>query len=137
MKLLFQIRIDGRVGIKKNSKTVIRKGSRYIPINSKKYREWESIASSQVTYQVESTNHKPILDPITAVYVFGFKNHAHEIDTSNGGEGISDVMEKCGVYKNDKQIINIYQEKRFEGEDYLQVYLFTHCDILKENIFQD
>jgi len=119
--MLFYCKIPGRARTKKNSKEIIRAKGRHIPVSSKTFLEWEKTAMLVVANEKSKISTPTIKEYCTAIYTFNFKNRQGEMDTSNGIEGIADVLEKTGIVKNDKLIKNFYAEKNFGVEDSVEV----------------
>lgn len=100
--ILFNCTLKGRTRILKNSKKLIKVGKRRIPIPSDQYKRWALFAS--IFIAKAKTNKTPIDHPVNLKCVFYLKNHQHEADLSNMYQGIEDILEDCGVLKDDKLI---------------------------------
>jgi len=137
-ELLFSMRLEGRPGIKKNGKRIVNAGRKRTIISSDRYIAWEKITYLKVAEASRKLDIEPIQHYIFAIYVFNFTNHQHEIDTSNGIEGIQDIMQKARIILDDKYIRNHWAEKKFnQPEDSVEIYLIDglkqdYRDILKE-----
>ena len=107
---LFECEIPGRPGILKNGKRLVRAKGRVIQISSKKYQEFERFAGLFIS---RNKKHLTITLPVQANVDFYLKNHQHEFDTTNGCEGIFDILQKCEVIIDDKLIYKVVAQKHF------------------------
>lgn len=128
LKLVFQVVIPGKVGIKKNSRKQIIDGyGRRRNIPSERYKNWEAVAIPYVL-QAKHSQPKSLLVPLKcnlhAHFEFYFKNNKAVPDTSNCVEGPQDVMEACKVYENDKQIVSIFAQRFVSGDEKTLIKLF-------------
>lgn len=124
--LLFEVEIPGRPGIKKNSKQIFRNsrtGRRFIS-TSNRFKDWEVKAIIAVRQAHSKFQFKKIEDYIRAEFVISLINHKHEPDCGNAIEGLCDVMEMCGVIKNDKLISTTLIEKVFGDKEFISVKLY-------------
>lgn len=131
-KPLFHVVIPDRVGIKKNSKRIAVQGRRRFLISSDKYKEWEGMASVYVKDAKNKQITRPIDYYVTGVFRFYFKNRANEIDTTNGAEGIQDILETQGVLANDKFLKNVYCEKFFDEEPRVEAFILPYQSFASE-----
>ena len=110
-KLLFEVKIPGRVRIKKNGRRHIGRGKN---IPSILYVAWERIAAIYVMRAVpDFKENLPIKKRCRAEFEFHFKNGQNECDTSNCVEGPQDLLQKCRVIENDKLIVEFTAKKIF------------------------
>lgn len=108
-KILFEVKIPGRVRIKKNGRRHIGKGKN---IPSILYVAWERIAAIYVMRAIPNfKEHLPIKKRCKAEFEFHFKNGQNECDTSNCVEGPQDLLQKCRVIENDKLIVEFTAKK--------------------------
>lgn len=108
-----------RARIKKNSVQlrVNRKTGKRFPSTSDRFKQWENAAGVYVRRAMYAAKHQTITQEIEVHYRFYFKNRQNEPDVSNCIEGIQDVMQDCGVFKNDKLIMRIKAEKFIGDKD--------------------
>lgn len=128
MTPLFKVEIPGRVGIKKNSKQIIKTSGRPFLISSKKFTAWERVASMHIYAKLHSFYAQyrfPLKEPMELEAEFYFKNHSGEADLSNCLSGPEDVLQKCGIILNDKLIYEIKAKKIFDGTERSILKLFT------------
>lgn len=123
-KPIFSCSVPGRAGIKKNrtQRRFLPKQGRYVTMPSDAYIAWADFASVHVSQALAARD--PIMIPLEANYRFYFKNRANEADVSNCVEGIADVMQKVGVFKDDRQIMRFTAEKFFGHEPRTEVDLY-------------
>lgn len=125
---VFSAVIPGRVGIKKNSRMIAKIKGRTINIPSKSYKAWEMGALfhlKQKRLRCDST----ILGECMAEYTFHFKNRSGEADVSNCIEGPQDCLQAAGIIKNDKQIIELYARKIFDGTEKTVIVLYEKVSL--------
>ena len=124
----FTVSIPGKVGIKKNSRKQIRdRYGRTRNVPSERYSNWESIAAPHICQALVRQPRSfpiPATFPIHAEFEFHFKNERALPDTSNCIEGPQDVMQTCGVYANDRQIVSISATRYVSGVEKTVVNLF-------------
>lgn len=118
--LLFEVKIPGRVRIKKNGRRHIGKGKN---IPSALYVVWEKNSAIDVLRAIPAyRKNLPIKEPCRAEFEFHFKNFQNEADTSNCVEGPQDLLQKVGVIENDKLIVE-FTAKKIMG--------LTECTIIR------
>jgi Holliday junction resolvase RusA-like endonuclease len=123
---LFTCTIPGRAGIKKNSKRLIRRGSRMIPISSAEYMQWEKLALfhvKQESVKLAST----ISFPVTLNCRFWFENHKNECDLDNLFGGVLDVLQSAEVIANDRLVHSITGQKLFGSEPRVEIEITEFC----------
>lgn len=99
--ILFECVIEGRPGILKNGKKLVRAGGRIFPVSSDKYKAFEAKAY----LIIKAAKSQPTINfPVNVCMKFFFKNYAHEMDLSNCYQGIEDILQKALVIENDKLI---------------------------------
>ncbi len=119
---LFNVRIQGRPAIKKNNYRIFRRGRGSFIAPSVKYKDWENDLVGRLL--LRGKERLPIDFPVYMQATFHFKNHQHECDTSNCLEGIQDVLAKADIIKNDKLIYRILSEKVFDGEEFIEIFIY-------------
>ncbi len=122
MSLLFEVMIPGRVRIKKNGRQYIGRGKN---IPSKRYAEWEKMASAYVLTMFSRFRlNLPIRERVRAEFEFHFKNFKNEPDTSNCVEGPQDLLQKMRVIENDKLVVEFSAKKIIGTTDCVMIRLF-------------
>lgn len=125
MNLFFQAEIPGKVGIKKNSRRNFRQATgRITSLPSKAYQIWESRCQFHILQANKKWQANRVTHPIIAHFEFHFKNRHALPDTSNCIEGVQDVMETMGIFKNDRQIFHVCAWRFVSGEAKTLVRLF-------------
>jgi Holliday junction resolvase RusA-like endonuclease len=125
-QLLFSAVVMGRVGIKKNNRKIFKNSYGSLKSTpSNRFKNWEAVATSFIIqskrkYQI----YKPIDLAIFAYFEFHFKDKRALPDTSNCIEGPQDVMEACGVYNNDRQIVSLEAHRFISGEEKTIIKLY-------------
>jgi Holliday junction resolvase RusA-like endonuclease len=100
-EIIFECKINGRARSKKNSKQILRsKTGRPFIASSTEYKKWAFFASQMI--RIKWRNRESIIKPCNLTVICTYKNHQHEQDLENIISSISDVLEDCGVIKNDK-----------------------------------
>lgn len=118
--LIFEVKIPGRVRIKKNGRRSIGKGKN---LPSALFMAWERNSSIDVLRAMPSfRQYLPIKQYCGAEFEFHFKNFQNEADTSNCVEGPQDLLQKVGVIENDKLIVE-FSAKKIMG--------LTECTIIR------
>lgn len=105
------ITITGRAISKKNSKQIIRAGTRMLLIPSKQYKTFEKDALQQLVDQgltdlVGKDEYMPVkmfTTPIKVDYIFHMKGKM-DSDGDNMEAGINDILQKSGIIQNDSLI---------------------------------
>ena len=111
-KVVFKCRLNGRARIKKNSKQIWRgKNGRPFITTSNQFKAWAVFAS--VFIDKANQNKEPISVPCNLSVKCFYKNHAHEQDLENVISSISDLLEDCGVIKNDKLFYSYDNSRKF------------------------
>lgn len=119
-ELIFEVKIPGRVRIKKNGRRHIGKGKN---IPSALFMAWERNSSIDVLRAMPAfRQYLPIKVYCRAEFEFHFKNFQNEADTSNCVEGPQDLLQKVGVIENDKLIVE-FTAKKIMG--------LTECTIIR------
>jgi Holliday junction resolvase RusA-like endonuclease len=100
-EIIFECKINGRARSKKNSKQILRsKSGKPFIASSNEYKKWAFFASQMI--RLKWRNRGAIEKPCNLTVICTYKNHQHEQDLENIISSISDVLEDCGVIKNDK-----------------------------------
>lgn len=104
-EVLYRCVIPGRARILKNGKQAkinYSTGQAYLQGN-KRFAGWRIFAESFLVRAMPD-KFRRIDFPVNLSVRFYLKDHQHELDTSNGYQGIEDLMQKLGIIKNDKLI---------------------------------
>ena len=99
-EVLFKCKINGRARSKKNSKQIFRtRSGRPFISSSNEFKRWAVFASGYIARakKIDTIDH-----PVNLSVKCYYKNHQHEQDLENIISSVSDVLEDCGVIKNDK-----------------------------------
>lgn len=108
--------------VKKNGAKIYRGRQVLTP----QYRAWEQVAELFVRKAAAERNNLPIEKNVRMEAIFCFENHQSEPDLSALYEGIQDLLQKCGVLKNDRQIYSHNGSTKLFGEaPSMQVTIFT------------
>lgn len=119
-ELIFEVKIPGRVRIKKNGRRSIGKGKN---IPSALFMAWERNSSIDVLRAMPAfRQYLPIKVYCRAEFEFHFKNFQNEADTSNCVEGPQDLLQKLRVLENDRLIVEFNAKK---------VIGLTECTIIR------
>lgn len=125
--ILFEISIEGRLPVKKNTARHWKYGVQY----SKVWKAWEKQAVMKIHEKIGKGVFAPIEKYCHLDLQMHFKSHQWEADVSNLCEGPQDVLESTGVLKNDKFIKKLTAEKHFSGIEVIHIKLIaleTHED---------
>lgn len=117
--VMYRCEVPGKVGVKKNQRRLIWRGSRPLSIPSLRYTTWEAIALPHILKARTGT----LLCALDAYFEFHFKNKQAEIDIDNCLSGPLDLLQKAGVLKNDKQVVSVVAKKIFGLEDKIIIEL--------------
>lgn len=110
----FYCTIPGRAYCKKTTQRAVGYGKFKRIIYSPQYRKWE--AGAILAVRASSKNNPWFYEtPVIMTARFYFKDRQGEADLSALYEGIQDVLEKCGVIKNDKLIVGHDKCGKFFG----------------------
>lgn len=101
------IPIDGYY-TKKNSYRMVksRKTGKFFPLPSERYSKWEKEAveeAEKIKEKYAGRIEFPICEYRLVLFKFKFKYGVHS-DFNNASQGICDVLEKAGIFKNDRLI---------------------------------
>ena len=115
MKPIYSCYVPGRPPSKKNTKKVYRRFGKTMVVYTKLFLAWEQTA---LVYMKQAMINRKLIDkPIEAKFIFEFKNHKAEPDTSNLIEAPQDALTKAGVISDDKIIQVVHAKKTFgDGE---------------------
>lgn len=124
MELVYKVIIPGRPYVKKNGAKVFRGRLVY----TENYRAWEQTAAMFInkTLSMYSKPAFPITGPVRMQAIFCFENRMAEADLSALLEGPQDVLQKCGVIKNDRQIILLDGSTKVFGDPSPRTELFIY-----------
>lgn len=119
--ILFKARLEGRVGIKKNSKQLSSRNGRIFVRSSENYKIWERTATLHLLQSKIKTQYSlPITDPINLSCKFHFPNHQSEPDLSNLYQGIEDILQDIGIIENDKLVYSHDGSRKiFGSQDFI------------------
>lgn len=92
----WELTIEGELTGKANSRQLVPVRGRYIPVLSKKARRFEKDAKAQLAAQWHDD---PIEDDLVIEVHVWYKNWQNDLDATL----LFDVLERCGVVKNDRQ----------------------------------
>jgi Holliday junction resolvase RusA-like endonuclease len=114
--------IYGQVYSKANSRKIIRFGSRPASIKSDKARAYEASALLQLQVQRAKLPFATFEKPVAVEIVIYYPDRRQDLDPSL----ILDVMQKAGVYKNDRLVeeMRLYRKiDRLNPRSEISVYL--------------
>jgi len=99
-EVLFQCRINGRARSKKNSKQLFKnkKTGKMFITSSDLYKKWALFASC---YIERAKTIETIDYPCNLSVVAYYSNRKHQQDLDNVIASVCDVLEDCGIIKND------------------------------------
>lgn len=119
--LLFRCELPGRPIVKKNTQRLVGVGKARRRICAPQYVQWEQNAMASL---LNGKSIALIKGSLFANYVFHFRNKQSEADVSNLCEAPGDVLQKCGVIKDDRQIVRMAAEKVFDGQEKTVIELY-------------
>ena len=96
---------------KSNSRIITSFGGRLRLIKKPKALQYEEIALWQLKTQLAS--HETFQDPVRMTITVWYINKRPDLDVSL----IQDILEKAGVYKNDRLVHEIHAYKKFDKEN--------------------
>ena len=93
-----QIWLSGAIPSKKNSKKIVKRGSKTALISSDRFREWAKMAYFEIKRQYSG----PTIEftPRVTLYIVMPDNRAR--DLTNAAEGVMDALVEAGVLLDDK-----------------------------------
>jgi Holliday junction resolvase RusA-like endonuclease len=122
-EILFQCKISGRVRSKKNSKQLFknkRTGKMFIS-SSDLFKKWALFAACYIN---RAKNKETIDYPCNLNITAHYSNNKHCQDADNVAASICDVLENCGVIKNDNLIHLLVVKKVYNKEsDFIEIEL--------------
>jgi len=104
--------IQGRVISKKNSKRIVRAGTRLIPITSKAYGQFRELALWQL-----KTCKERFTSAVDVILTFQLKGQLNA-DLDNLVTSVADVLQDAGIIENDVQIVSITAKKHLGFGDW-------------------
>lgn len=115
-EILFQCKISGRARSKKNSKQLFKNkstGKMFIS-TSDLFKKWALFAACHIN----RAKSKYTIDfPCNLKVIATYKNHQHSQDLDNVIASVCDVLEDCGVIKNDNLFYSYDGSKKVYGID--------------------
>ena len=106
-----KLTVKGELLSKSNSRIFRNFGGRPLLIKSPKAQQYIEEALWQIKSQMG--NHKMFEDPVKMDITVWYKTKRPDLDVSL----IQDILEKAGVYKNDRLVHEIVARKRFDKDD--------------------
>lgn len=104
--------IDGQPYSKANSRRIVRFGGHTAVIKSKEALAYERSALKQLSVFKESGK-ETITNPVGVTMTIYYKSKRPDLDPSL----VLDIMEKAGIYKNDRQVYGMHLIKKFDKEN--------------------
>lgn len=126
-KPFFSCKIPGRARILKNGKKICfnrKTGARFIA-TSDRFTSWAAFAKVFID---RARSSETFDGHVHLKVLFYLKNHQHEPDLSNALQGIEDLLQKCGVIKNDKLIVSLDGSRKIfdpECTERVEIEVFT------------
>ena len=122
-EILFQCKINGRARSKKNSKQLFKnkKTGKMFISSSDLYKKWALFAACYVNRAKKT----PTIDfPCNLNITASYSNNKHNQDADNVAASICDILENCGVVKNDNLIHLLVVRKVYnEDADFIEIEL--------------
>lgn len=116
---LIVIELTGRVGIKKNSRTISTVRGKPVSRVSAPYARWVASVAPELHNQKIALMKAGVQLPLKGYLVltadFYLANRQHEPDLSNMLEGPQDLFQAQGIIENDRQIVAI-RCRKFVGD---------------------
>lgn len=101
MKKTIELKILGELCSKSNSRRIVTRGKYPRIIKSQKALDYEKSALIQIASQLK--NHKPFTNYVGIEAHIWYGSRRPDLDVSL----LQDILEKAGIYKNDRQVIEI------------------------------
>ena len=106
------ITIEGRIPSKKNSRNVFSRGGKLFNIPSKKYKEWHSVATLQIS-EFENLQ----IEEVSSIDLKFYAPDRRSADLTNKAESVLDLLVDNGVIIDDNWFVLKNVNLYFQGVD--------------------
>lgn len=108
---MLELKINGELCSKSNSRRIVKMGKFTRVIKSQKALDYEYTSNLQIKSQLGV--HRTFMGPICAEFHVYYASRRPDLDISL----LQDVLEHAGVYKNDRQIVEIHSFKYLDTKN--------------------
>lgn len=108
---MIKLKIHGQLFSKSNSRVFSQRGGKPILFKRKEVLDYVEGALWELKPQLRG--HKPYENPVYLKATIYYRSKRSDLDVSL----LQDILEKAGVYLNDRQVYKIECEKRFDKEN--------------------